>query len=161
MPVASVQGAEASTYSTPVVVRVARKPKPRPHAALLTGAKKEPTKATTTVLVAATTATAATVKPVDEQVGHTARTGTRTGTGTRPHADHDRPDGAAHDHEPDHAGSGPDHEITTTTGTPAPSTGTTQPTPAPGDLSAAPDGRRPLLRRPASRPSPLRLRPRR
>ena len=143
VPVASVQGAEASTYSAPVVVRVARKPKPRPHAALLTGAKKEPTKATTPVLVAATTATAAAVKPVDKQVGTPpapapvpapapGRMQTTTDTTILPTTT-----------SPTTPVPGPITEITTTTGTPAPSTGMTQPTPAPGDPSASDPGATP------------------
>jgi len=137
VPVASVQSAETSTDSPPAVVRVARKPKPKPHTALLTAAKKEPVKTATPVLVAATTAA---VKPVDKPAAvkppapapAPGRIQTTTDTTILPTAT-----------TPTTPVPGPITKISTTTATPVPSTGTTQTTPAPGDPSATDPGATP------------------
>jgi len=126
VPVASVQAAETSPYSAPVVARAA-KPRLKRHTALLTTAKKPAVKATAPAPVAASTAA---VKPGDKPTAAATaapaaapgRTQTTTDTTILPTTT--TPGTAA-------PSSGAITEITSTTATPAPGTGTAQTTPAP------------------------------
>jgi RNA polymerase sigma factor (sigma-70 family) len=128
VPVASGQAAETSTYSAPVVVRVARKPKPKRHTALPSAAKKEPVKTATPVLVAATTAA---VKPVEKLTAATppvpapepGRLQTTTDTTILPTTTTPTPAALL---------PGPITEITSTTATANATAGWAQTSPAPG-----------------------------